>query len=197
MKKLQLGAFDQGLEGWVNTDITPHLVVAKIPGLVHLLRGARLLPEHRYRQHRSGTFAKLRYLNVARKFPFGDATFDCVYSSHMLEHLDPRDANHCLSESRRVLKLGGVLRIAVPDLDRVVKKYAPEEPEAFLEELFESNQKAAKNRHHWHYSEFSLRRSLEAAGFRNIFKETFHQGRCPDLERIECREESLFMEAVR
>ena len=121
MKKLQLGAFDQGLEGWVNTDITPHLVVAKIPGLVHLLRGVRLLPEHRFRQHREGIFAKLRYLNVTRRFPFRDATFDCVYSSHMLEHLDPRDANHCLKESRRVLKQGGVLRVAVPDLDQVVR----------------------------------------------------------------------------
>lgn len=197
MKKLQLGAFDQGLKGWVNTDITPHLLVAKIPGLAYLLRGVGLLPEHRYRQHRAGTFARLRYLNVASKFPFADGTFDCIYSSHMLEHLRPGDAKRCLSEIHRVLKPGGVLRIAVPDLDQVLKKYVPEAPEAFLEELFESNQRSAKNMHHWHYNEFSLRTSLEAAGFRNISKETFRQGRCPDLDRIECREESLFMEAVR
>ncbi len=197
MNKLQLGAFDQGLEGWVNTDITPHLFVAKIPGLAYVLRGIGLLPEHRYRQHSAGTFARLRYLNVASKFPFADGTFACVYSSHMLEHLRPGHAKRCLSEIHRVLKPGGVLRIAVPDLDQVLKKYVPEAPEAFLEELFESNQRSAKNMHHWHYNEFSLRRSLEAAGFRNISKETFRQGRCPDLDRIECREESLFMEAVR
>jgi len=197
MEKLQLGAFDQGLEGWVNTDITPHLFIAKIPWLAFMLRGVGLLPEDRYRQHRARIFARLRYLNVARKFPFADASFDCVYSSHMLEHLHPGDANHCLSEIHRILKPGGVVRIAVPDLAQVLNKYVPEAPEVFLDELFESKQKSLKNMHHWHYNEFSLRRTLEAVGFQNIFKESFRQGRCLDLDLIEQREESLFMEAVR
>ena len=197
MKKLQIGAFDQGLEGWVNTDITPHLLVAKIPGLAYLLRGLRLIPEERYRQHRVGAFARLRYLNVVRRFPFGDATFECVYSSHMLEHLHPAAAMHCLSEIHRILKPGGIVRIVVPDLAQLITKYVPETPEAFLEALFESNQRSTKNMHHWQYNEFSMRRSLEAAGFQNVFKESFRRGRCQDLDRIESREESLFMEGVR
>jgi predicted SAM-dependent methyltransferase len=197
MKKLQIGAFDQGVEGWINTDITAHLFVAKIPGLPFLMRKVGFLTEHRYQQHRAGIFARLRYLNVARKFPFADATFDCAYTSHMLEHLNPRDAEHCLREIHRVLKPGGVLRIAVPDLDQVLKRYLPEAPEAFLEELFESNQTSEKNMHHWQYNEFSLRRTLEDAGFRAVSRELFRHGHCPDLDRVECREESLFMEAVR
>jgi len=197
MKNLQLGAFDRGLEGWVNTDITPHLFIAKIPGLAFMLRGVGLLPGDRYQQHRAGIFARLRYLNVARKFPFADASFDYVYSSHMLEHLHPGDAKHCLAEIHRILKPGGVVRIAVPDLAEVLKKYVPEAPEVFLDELFESKQKSLKNMHHWHYNEFSLRMSLETVGFRNIFKESFRHGRCQDLDLIEHREESLFMEAVR
>jgi predicted SAM-dependent methyltransferase len=197
MKKLQIGAFDQGVEGWINTDITPHLFVAKIPALAFLMRRAGLLSEHRYQQHRLGIFARLRYLNVARRFPFDAATFDCAYTSHMLEHLNPRDADHCLCEIHRVLKPGGVLRIAVPDLDQFMKKYVREAPEAFLEKFFESNHTSAKNMHHWHYNEFSLRRSLEHAGFRAVSRESFRHGHCPDLDRIECREESLFMEAVR
>ena len=197
MKKLQLGAFDQGLEGWVNTDITPHLFIAKVPGLAFMLRGVGLLPENRYQQHRAGTFARLRYLNVVRKFPFADGTFDYVYTSHMLEHLYPGDAKHCLSEIHRILKPGGVVRIAVPDLTHVVNKYLPEAPEVFLEELFQSKQRSTKDMHHWHYNEFSLRKSLEAVGFRDVFKESFRQGRCQDLEVIERREESLFMEGVR
>ena len=35
--KLHLGAFDCSQAGWVNTDITPHFFVAKIPGLAALI----------------------------------------------------------------------------------------------------------------------------------------------------------------
>ena len=197
MKKLQLGAFDQGLKGWVNTDSTPHLFRARIPWLPLLLRKAGILSEQRYQQHRTGIFRRIRYLNVTRKFPFDDETFDFVYSSHMLEHLCPTNAKHCLREIHRVLKSGGIVRIVVPDLDRVLNKYVREAPEAFLAELFEANQTSAKNMHHWHYNECSLRTSLEEAGFSSVSKELFRHGRCPDLDRIEHREESLFMEAVR
>jgi SAM-dependent methyltransferase len=197
MKKLQLGAFDQGLDGWVNTDITPHLFIARIPGFAFVLRKAGLLSEQRYEQHRAGIFRRIRYLNVKHKFPFPDQTFDYVYSSHMLEHLHLAEAKHCLREIHRVLKPGGVVRIALPDLDRVLSRYVRDAPEAFLTEFFESNQASAKNMHHWHYNECSLRRTLEEAGFGTVFKESYLHGKCPDLDRIEVRPESLFMEAVR
>jgi len=49
--------------------------------------------------------------------------------------------------------------------------------------------------HHWHYNEFSSPEDPEAVGFQNIFKESFRQGDAGG--RVEQREESLFMEAVR
>jgi len=36
-RKLHLGCFDQVFTGWVNTDISPHIFVAMIPGLSYLL----------------------------------------------------------------------------------------------------------------------------------------------------------------
>src|SRR5262245_25024454 len=93
MLKLHLGCFDRILPGWINTDITPHIFVSRVPGLPALLFKAGLLSEERYQQHTKGVFRAIRYMNVTRKFPFDDNSFDCAYSSHMLEHLYPQQAD--------------------------------------------------------------------------------------------------------
>lgn len=115
-QKLHLGCFDRVHPGWINTDITPHIHLARVPGLAFLLHKAGYLSDLRYKQHRSGIFRRIRYLDVSKRFPFPDGMFDYVYSSHMMEHLHREDALFCLREVHRVLKQGGVVRIVVPDL---------------------------------------------------------------------------------
>lgn len=46
-------------------------------------------------------------------------TFDCIYSSHCLEHLYPYQVPRALAEFARVLNDGGVVFITVPDLEDV------------------------------------------------------------------------------
>ena len=49
---------------------------------------------------------------------FDDATFDQLYASHLVEHLDYKDELHkTLVEWLRVLVPGGTLYVSVPDLD--------------------------------------------------------------------------------
>ena len=55
--------------------------------------------------------------------PFKTASFDVVYHSHVLEHVDPSSGHALVMECLRVLKPGGVLRIVVPDLERIVELY--------------------------------------------------------------------------
>lgn len=55
--------------------------------------------------------------------PFPDAEFDVVYHSHVLEHFSRQAARPFLRECLRVLKPGGTLRVAVPDLERMAKTY--------------------------------------------------------------------------
>ena len=129
-RKLHLGSFDQAADGWLNTDVTPHMLVARVPALPWLLHRVGVLRDGRYAAYRSGAFRSLRYLDVSRRFRFDDETFDCVYASHMLEHLHPDVAEHCLREAHRVLRPGGVLRLAVPDLDQMVADYDPADPDA-------------------------------------------------------------------
>ncbi|MFO0968531.1 MAG: methyltransferase domain-containing protein [Gemmataceae bacterium] len=61
--------------------------------------------------------------DLGRGVPFKDETFDVVYHSHILEHFARPDGERFIDECRRVLKKGGVLRIAVPDLEQVARLY--------------------------------------------------------------------------
>jgi predicted SAM-dependent methyltransferase len=55
--------------------------------------------------------------------PFGDGSAALVYACHCLEHF-PRDAvPRVLTEWSRVLRPGGILRLSVPDFDRIVEIY--------------------------------------------------------------------------
>jgi SAM-dependent methyltransferase len=61
--------------------------------------------------------------NLASGIPFSDNSVDAVYHSHILEHLDPNIAESFLREVFRVLKPNGIIRIVVPDLERICQDY--------------------------------------------------------------------------
>jgi SAM-dependent methyltransferase len=198
-RKLQLGSFDQAPDGWLNTDITPHLLVARAPGLPWLLHRAGVLSDERYASHRSGAFRAVRYLDLSRPFRFPDDTFEAVLATHVLEHLHPDVAGRCLRETYRVLTPGGVLRIAVPDLDAIVAAYDPADPDTFLWGIYQGRGARAKRsaRHWWHYNARSLEALLRQTGFRDVDRRDFREGRLPDVERVDTRPGSLFLEAIK
>ncbi len=197
--KLHLGAFDQVVDGWINTDVSPHLLLARIPGAGALLHRLGRLSDDRYAAYADGRFRALRYLDLTRPLPFPDDAVGAIYSSHTLEHLHVDAAERVLAECHRVLVPGGVLRIAVPNLDATVSVYDPGDPDAFLDGIYQGRS-ASDNRHArhwWHYNAVSLGARMRAAGFITVTECGFRQGACPDLEVIETREWSLFMEAVK
>lgn len=61
--------------------------------------------------------------NLLRGVPFENETFDFVYHSHVLEHFSKTDGEKLIEECFRVLKPGGTLRIAIPDLEQIAKNY--------------------------------------------------------------------------
>jgi predicted SAM-dependent methyltransferase len=181
----------------LNTDVTPHILVARIPGAARLLHMAGKISSERLKQHRKGIFRQVHYLDLRRRLPYENDCFSCAFCSHVLEHLTHPVARHCAKEVYRVLSPGGVFRIAVPDLDRVVSDYDPESPDGFLWEIFEPSDGKSKNSHHWHYNETSLRKLLLESGFSSASRTAYRAGRCPDLQDIDIRPESLFMEAIK
>ncbi len=69
--------------------------------------------------------------DVTKGIPFEEDSFEAVYHSHILEHLKPKDGNALLSECFRVLRPGGVLRVVVPDLERIARLYLRTHDEAW------------------------------------------------------------------
>jgi predicted SAM-dependent methyltransferase len=64
-------------------------------------------------------FRKTKCVNViadARKLPFRAESFDKVRSSDVIEHFSHREVQKVVSEWIRLLKVGGTLEIACPDL---------------------------------------------------------------------------------
>jgi predicted SAM-dependent methyltransferase len=61
--------------------------------------------------------------DLSQGLPFPDADFDVVYHSHVLEHFPRQHGLGFLRECRRVLKPGGILRCAVPDLEAMARLY--------------------------------------------------------------------------
>jgi SAM-dependent methyltransferase len=65
----------------------------------------------------------IRCADVSQGIPFPDQHFDVVYHSHMIEHIRVNDVQRFLRDCRRVLKPGGIMRVATPDLERLCALY--------------------------------------------------------------------------
>ena len=69
--------------------------------------------------------------DITQGIPFADNTFDAVYHSHVFEHLKPEQGERLLKECFRVLAPGGVLRIVVPDLEKIAQLYLQKHEQAW------------------------------------------------------------------
>ncbi len=58
---------------------------------------------------------------------FPDEYADLIYASHVLEHISHNEVLKVLKEWYRVLKKGGILRLSVPDFDKLIDVYLTEE----------------------------------------------------------------------
>lgn len=104
--------------------------------------------------------------------PLPDNCADVIYSSHMIEYFDRVEVIELLQCWRRVIKPGGVLRLAVPDFYKMVQLYAVNNNiEMFLGPLY--GRMKMNDEYIYHktaYDKTSLTRLLEENGFKNVVK---------------------------
>jgi SAM-dependent methyltransferase len=59
--------------------------------------------------------------DLGERLPFDDGSADLLYASHVLEHFPTGEVPRLLRDWRRVLREGGTVLIAVPDLDVIAQ----------------------------------------------------------------------------
>lgn len=145
-------------------------------------------------------------LDARSGLPFGDRTVDGVYSEHFFEHLTQAEGLAFLRECRRVLKPGGRIRIAMPDLDELVQRYQSEDWRG-EGDMFRLGFDWVVNRcemlnfamrewgHRHFYNEEELRRITNLAGFRALGRFTNGKSEVAEFQGLETRPSSrLIME---
>lgn len=125
------------------------------------------------------------FLDAVKPFPIPDGSFDYVHSEHMIEHVSFWGGAAMLRECHRILKPGGRIRIATPDLGRLIGLYGHENVgvakrliDAVAEGVFKSvacakpifaiNSAFRDWGHQFLYDEETLRDSLLGAGFVSV-----------------------------
>ena len=142
------------------------------------------------------------YLDASQRFPIPSDCFDYVFSEHVIEHLEFEEAATMLSESARILKSGGRIRLATPDLAQIIALYTQPQADAqreyirwimdnFRPQIGDYNPAHAINqsfhgwRHKFIYDEPTLVQALEAAGFGSITRVEPGQSGDDNLRGIE------------
>ena len=104
---------------------------------------------------------------------YRNKSVDLIYASHVIEYFDRKEVLSVLKEWKRVLRIDGVLRIAVPDFYQMAKLYLVDsyDLEKFLGPLYGKMVMLKKTIYHKTVYDFNdLKELLEEVGFRNVKK---------------------------
>lgn len=145
-------------------------------------------------------------MNLGWALPFADDSAECVYLSHVLEHFYKKEALDLLTEAHRVLAPSGVVRVVVPDAERLMRAYVERDEEFFetrgklwthanescatpLELVLDYAGAGIKPGNFWghkHAYDFeTLRHTLRQAGFAKVERSTYMQSSHPALPGID------------
>ena len=145
------------------------------------------------------------------KLPFSASSISLIYASHLLEHFGRYEYKQVLAEWFRVLKPGGVLRLAVPDFAACAAIYYESglvDGLSGLVGLLVGGQRDDNDYHKMIFDEAFLRRDLLSTGFNEVrhwdWRATEHariddysQAYIPHMRKQDGRLMSLNLEAVK
>lgn len=144
--------------------------------------------------------------NLCRGLPIASNSLDCIAAIHVLQDLAWTEIPPVLQELHRVLRPGGVLRLAVPDLDKAIRAYLAKDAAYFYVPDRDAQSVGAKliTQMIWYGSVRTpctldfLAEWLGRADFCGIARRSFGISAIDGLAALDNRErESLFIEAVK
>jgi predicted SAM-dependent methyltransferase len=216
MLKLNLGCGEVRPAGWVNTDSSLNANLQRLPVVGTLVN--KMFKTVKYNSN------NMVYMNLNKPWSsYSDNSVDVVYASHLFEHLTLVAADLFLKESYRCLKPGGTIRVVVPDLYKICKKYISdyennvENPSDFIMwaiNMHREGQYGSKigfvkkqilewqgypHQHKFMYDEKSLGRKFTNTGFKDILSLEYGISRyIPEIKDVEGDRErylSVYLEA--
>ena len=127
-----------------------------------------------------------KFVNMDARQPMrlGDNTVDLIASCHMLEHLTWEEGLVFLKECYRIMKLGSVMRVSVPDAEKITNYYKNNQLGMFDEINVVSAKNPCQSFKFWSllfeghriaYDEVSLKKIGEEAGFK-VKRCNFNEG---------------------
>jgi len=143
-------------------------------------------------------------LDITKRFPFQNDTFDYIFSEHSIEHVSYAKGQVMLEECFRVLRDGGKIRLSTPDLSFLVSLYRSRKSDIqeryirwsterfianapYCGDTFVINMFVRNWGHRFIYDEKVLRDSLDRVGFRGILRCGLNEsedGGLRDLENV-------------
>ncbi len=211
--RVNIGCGTTPTDGWINFDNSFGIKLANKPFLYFLAKLFKIINERQIKNVEWNKKNKIYFADASKKIPLETNSVECVYSSHMLEHLSREGALIFLSEALRILKTEGVLRIAVPDLQMPIESYTKKgDADEFMESIFvkappigslkEKLQLIFSGyRHHqWMYDGKSLSLLIEKSGFRNARVYKNGETSIKNLKGLNLNErsdESVYVEAIK
>ena len=206
--KLNLGCGSVRPAGWINTDSSLNAHLQRIPVVGTLVQKVFRTVEYQNNN--------VVYMNLNKRWNYPSNSVDVVYASHLFEHLTLASADLFLKESYRCLKPGGVIRLVVPDLYKICKKYIDEyentgsaNPTEFIMwaiNMHREGQYGSKigvwkkivlewqgypHQHKFMYDEKSLRSKLAQYGFSDILSLSYGESKyIAEIKDVEGTKES-------
>jgi predicted SAM-dependent methyltransferase len=150
--------------------------------------------------------------DISQSLPFESESIQGIFTEHCLEHLSLQHAQYFLAEAWRILKLGGRIRIVVPDAEIYINTYldwrkgqkhifpSGEGPTTSLFSPIMAVNNIFRNYGHKYAYDFDcMRLLLENCDFSEVARCHFMDGLDPLLliDTESRRHESLYVEAVK
>jgi predicted SAM-dependent methyltransferase len=211
LNRANIGCGDTPTEGWWNFDNSLSVRLARPKVIMSALNFVRLASDKSLRLAGIARVKGVRWADACKRIPLPNESLDVVYSCHVLEHLVLSEAELFLSEIRRVLGPGGIIRLVVPDLRRRAEKYITEgDADVFMESLNMREYSVRSLRatlrmlilgdkeHMWMYDSRSLVGLLQRTHFVDATEVAPGETIIPDpgpLNLHEREEESIYVEA--